>query len=302
MSQDPAPSAAVQPAWQFWLGGLCAILLAALFLVAGVWKLSDPLATEARMLQALVPAQLALAAALLAGVVECWAGVMVLVPRWRRWGAWLCALMLVVFMIYFAIFYSTLRGADCSCFPWLKRVVGPGFFISDGIMLLLAVGAAVWARRSESLRQAVLVLGAIVVFAGILYGVSATRHTGVRAPAQITVDGQPHSLQKGRIFVYFFDPQCMHCFAAAKQMATYGWNGAEVIAVTTATPQWGPGFLRDTGLKAGLSTDTAPMREVFKFTDPPYAVAIENGRQVQLFEIFDETEPRASLKKSGWIE
>ena len=38
---------------------------------------------------------------------------------------------------------------DCSCIPWLKRVVGPGFFIGDGVMLLLAFFAGLGARRSE---------------------------------------------------------------------------------------------------------------------------------------------------------
>ena len=57
------------------------------------------------------------------------AAVFILVPRFRRWGA-----LLIGFCCwrsgYFAINYGTLRGADCSCFPWIKRMVGPEFFLA----------------------------------------------------------------------------------------------------------------------------------------------------------------------------
>ncbi len=45
-------------------------------------------------------------------------------PRFRRWGAWLTGLLLVAFMLYIGYYYNVLRGAECSCFPWLKRAVG----------------------------------------------------------------------------------------------------------------------------------------------------------------------------------
>ena len=49
-------------------------------------------------------------------------------PRYRRWGAWLIALMLVAFMGYIGLRYQALVGRDCSCFPWLKRAVTPALF------------------------------------------------------------------------------------------------------------------------------------------------------------------------------
>ena len=61
--------------------------LALLFLVSGFWKLLDPLATEQRMVQMLFPRQIALLVAIGVGISEAWAGVMILVPRWRKWGA-----------------------------------------------------------------------------------------------------------------------------------------------------------------------------------------------------------------------
>jgi len=288
--------------WRHWTGAVAAALLALLFLVAGIWKLSDPIATQARMVQALVPQSLSLAVALAAGIIETWAGVMLLVPRWRKWGAWLCAFMLAAFMIYFAVFYNRLQGADCSCFPWLKRVVGPGFFISDAAMLALAAMASWWSARSESGKHALMALGAITVSAAVLYGVNTTRHTGIEAPPQISVDGKPLSLQEGRVFIYFFDPECMHCFSAAKALSTEQWNGVKVVVVPTVNPHWAISFLRDTGLRAGVSFDVKPLREKFQFTDPPFAVAIEDGRQLKAFPFFDEKEPIATLRSLGWLK
>jgi hypothetical protein len=124
----------------------------------------------------------------------------------------------------------------------------------------------------------------------------------VKAPAQITVDGKAHSLQQGRTFVYFFDPECMHCFDGAKAMSAYRWRNVKVVVVPTRNPHWAIAFLRDTGLKAGVSFDQKPLREVFQFTDPPYGVAVENGRQAQAFSFFDAQEPVTGLKALGWLE
>jgi len=289
--------------WRLWAGTFCAFLLALVFLVAGIWKLSDPVATEARMVQALIPKQLALAVALCAGIFETWAGVMLVVPRWRRWGAWLSALMLVAFMIYMGAFYGRLHGEECNCFPWIQRVVGPAFFVADAAMLVLAGLAAWWSASSQSWRQAMMALGAVAVSAGVLYGVAATRQHGIAAPQHIVVDGKPLSLANGRTLIYFFDPECMHCFAAARQFGAQHWKNVRIVAVPTVNPKWSAGFLRDSGLSAGVCVDQQMLRDHFKFsTDPPYAVAIENGFQLEAFAFFDEKEPLGRLKQLGWIE
>jgi hypothetical protein len=124
----------------------------------------------------------------------------------------------------------------------------------------------------------------------------------VKAPEQITVDGKPFPMGEGRVFVYFFDPECMHCFAGAKAMSGYKWKDVKVVVVPTVNPHWAIAFLRDTGLKAGVSFDQKVLRGVFQFTDPPYGVAIERGRQVQAFAFFDEKEPVTGLKALGWVE
>src|SRR6185436_3186388 len=119
----------------------------------------------------------------------------------------LASFLLVVFMIYVGVNYNVLRGTDCSCFPWLKRAVGPGFFVGDAVMLGFAVLAGVWSKRSENLRGAVLILSAVSVFALVSYGVAATRNTGLKAPDTVTVDGKPFSLQEGKILLFFFNPE-----------------------------------------------------------------------------------------------
>jgi uncharacterized membrane protein YphA (DoxX/SURF4 family) len=113
------------PGWKTALSWLAAFLLACLFLLSGLWKITDAPAAAVRMAQARVPESLSLAAALAFGIAETLAGVLILVPRFRRWGSLLAGALLVAFLIYFAFNYSALRGADCSCFPWVKRVVGP---------------------------------------------------------------------------------------------------------------------------------------------------------------------------------
>jgi len=295
----PEPPAA----WKSWLGWTCAVALALLFLVSGFWKLLDPLATEQRMVQMLFPRQIALLVAIGVGITEAWAGVMILVPRWRKWGAVLCGLLLLAFMVYMGVNYARLTGEDCSCFPWLKRVVGPAFFISDAAMLLAALVAGVWARSAEGWKPAAAALGAIVVFGGAVYGMTTLQQTGVLAPASVIVDGKPHSLHEGRVIIFFFDPECMHCFAGAQRMSKYAWKSeVKVLAIPTVNPQWAGSFLKDTGLQALVSKDVKPLREVFPFTDPPYGIALEGGRQVAALPFFDEKEPVTVLRTLGWVQ
>src|SRR5581483_3558096 len=145
------------PPWKIAIGWLSAIVVSLLFLSSGIWKITDVPGWAVRVTQARVPASLSLPAALGFGIAETFAGVLVLVPRFRRWGAWLAALLLISFLVYFAINYQALRGEECSCFPWVKRVVGPGFFIGDAVMLAFAILAGWWARPSAGRRSATLV-------------------------------------------------------------------------------------------------------------------------------------------------
>jgi uncharacterized membrane protein YphA (DoxX/SURF4 family) len=290
------------PAWKTIVSSAAGILLGILFIVSGVWKLIEPFEWAEKVVQAKVPAQLGLVTAVGVGITETFGGVLLLVPRFRRWGAWVTGFLLVVFMAYFAWFYKELTGADCSCFPWLKRTVGPGFFIGDGLMLLLAAVAAIWARRADSVRGAAIVLGVVCVFALASLGMTYTQRSGAAAPREITVDGQAYSLRTGRHFIYFFDPECAHCYQAAQAMSAYKWRDTMVIGVPTVNPQFAPGFLKATGLRALLSPDLDLLRKAFPFGDAPFGVAVENGRQTQSFIGFENGEPEASLRKLGFVE
>jgi uncharacterized membrane protein YphA (DoxX/SURF4 family) len=288
------------PPWKIWLSTVSAFLLALAFIIAGVWKITDPLAAAVRMAQAQVPQILSLPAALGFGISETFAGVLLLVPRFRRWGAYLAGLLLVAFIIYIALYYNVLRGEDCNCFPWLRRAVGPAFFVGDAVMLFLALLAGWWARPSRGLRNAFIVLGAVCVFAAVSYGVTAVRQNSVRAPESITVNGKPFSLHQGRVFLFFFDPECLHCDHAARELAKLDWGRTAIVAVPTQQPQFGPEFLSSAQLHGVLTPDFAVLRKTFSFVDVPFGVALENGHQRAAFTTFETPEAIDTLRKLGF--
>jgi uncharacterized membrane protein YphA (DoxX/SURF4 family) len=300
--RQPGLSPLELPGWKTALSWIAALLLAGAFLISGVWKITDAPGAAMRMAEARVPESLSLFAAVAFGIAETLAGVLIFVPRFRRWGALLTGLLLTAFLIYFALNYSALRGAECSCFPWLKRVVGPGFFVGDGIMLLLAAVAGFWSKPPGSLRSALLVLSAVVVFALVSYGVDVTRQSGTRAPATVTVDGHPYSLQSGRILLFFFHPQCMHCFEVSKRMAQFHWKDTKVVAIPVEKPEYAADFLQTTGLNAVVTQDSEVLKKVFGFTAYPYGVALQNGREKTALTKFDGPEPAETLKKLGFVE
>jgi uncharacterized membrane protein YphA (DoxX/SURF4 family) len=295
------PAIAEMPRWRAWAGGVAGTLLGLAFIVAGVWKISDPLGAAVRLHQAQVPHFLSLPAAVVLGILETFAGTLLLVPRFRRWGAWLCGALLAFFMVYIAAYYEVLRGEECNCFPWIQRAVGPAFFVSDAVMLALAWLAGWAARPSQGRRNAALVLGAVAVFALVSLGVSLVRQTGIKAPDSIQVEGRPLSLEQGRFFLFFFNPECLHCDRAARELARMNWGQTRVVAVPTQLPQFGREFLQSTGLKGVLTTDTERLRKTFPFTDVPYGVAIENGYQRAAFTHFEGPELEASLRKLGFV-
>ncbi|MBC8164959.1 MAG: DoxX family protein [Bryobacteraceae bacterium] len=295
----------VLPAWKSLLSIACAVLLAVVFLVAGLWKLTEPYEAASRMIQAKVPAQLGLFTAISFGIAESFAAVLLLVPRFRRWGAILTGLMLLAFMAYIGFHYNALRGEECSCFPWLKRAIGPGFFVGDMVLLLMALAAGVWSNATESIRGAAIVLAAICVFAMASFGITYARQSGASAPDTIVVDGSPYSLQFGKKLLYFFDPECTHCLDAAKKFSSYRWTtDTAFIGVPTVNPRFAPTFIKDSGLagKSKLSNDLDKLKAAFPFTNGPFAVAIENGRQKQSFIQFEGSEPETSLRKLRFIE
>jgi len=291
------------PPWKSVVNHLAALAVAVLFIVGGVWKAVDPFVWSRMVEQLLVPPQFSIPLTLALSVGETFAGALILVPRFRRWGAWLASGLLIVFMIYIGINYHALLGRDCSCFPWVKRAIGPMFFVEDAAMLAAALIAGWWTHPSMSKRSAAVVLGVVAVFAGMSYGAAVTHQTGTKAPDSITVDGKPYSLQHGRIFLFFYDPNCSHCDAAARGMAKLHWKSdVTLIGIPTVMPRFAAAFIHDTGMNMLTSLDVEPLKAVFPFGDPPYGVALENGREKGPVSHFDDAEPADTLRKLGLID
>jgi len=297
------------PSWKSSISHVAAFLIAVIFLSSGIWKITDPFMWSRGLEEFLVPTWLSLPFTLALGVGETLAGAMILVPHYRRWGAILSSLLLVAFMGYIGYHYPQLVGKDCSCFPIVKRTVGPAFFVGDGAMLGLAILAGLWGKPVYGRkRSAAVVLGAVAVFSGVSYGMAAHNLSGTPAPDSIVVDGKPFSLQHGRVFLFFYDPECGHCEAAGRHMSKLTWKSdVQVVGIPTRMPQFAADFLRSTKLKAVTSTDLEKLKAVFPFPgDPPYGVVLENGREKGPVAHYDDedpaTEPAATLRQLGLVE
>src|SRR5713226_936600 len=94
---QPLSNAFEMPAWKSTVSHVAAVLIAIIFLTAGIWKATHPFLFAQLEEQLLVPYQLSLPGAVLLAMAETLAGVLVIIPRFRRWGGWLASLLLVVF-------------------------------------------------------------------------------------------------------------------------------------------------------------------------------------------------------------
>lgn len=294
-----------EKAWRPAVSWTAAIIMAAVFLVAGIWKATDPTRVAVMLTQMKVPQSLSVVLAVCLAIGETFSGVLLLNPRHRRWGSAIGSFLLVAFMVYIGIHYNELRGADCSCFPWLKRTVGPGFFVGDAIMLALSIAAGLTAPASASLRSVALVLAAVSVFGLASFGIASTRHHGVKAPDSITAqDGKPISLDQGKVFIYFFNPQCMHCLEAGRRLAALDWGDTKFVGVPTENPQFGNWFMGKAGLtgRGPVSSDLDKLKKVFPFDLPPAGVALEDGYEKSMLLQFEDAEPKATLEKIGFVK
>jgi uncharacterized membrane protein YphA (DoxX/SURF4 family) len=291
--------------WRAGVNWTAAILMSVVFLVAGLWKITDPIGAAARLAQARVPESLSVFTATTLGTVEVFTGVILLIPRLRRWGSWLGTLLMIAFMGFIGYHYKELTGAECSCFPWIKRAVGPGFFVGDGIMLLLAIAAGIGVRSSAGVRRAVIILAGIAVFTVGSYGFALTRHTGTKAPDTLTAeDGRQISINTGKVFVYFFNPQCLHCLDAGRKLAALNWGDTRFVGIPTENPQFADWFMGKAGLtgKGPVAKDLDAMKKLFPFDLPPAGVALQDGyEKAMLLQFEDEKEPSATLTKIGFV-
>lgn len=289
--------------WQRTAGAVCAILLGLVYLFSGTWKLLLPFTAGELLEQAKVPAGLGPVGAAALGVLEVLAALLLFTPKFRRLGGIIGTGMMLFFIGWVAYFYPALAGQECKCFPLIKRTVGPGFFISDGIFLLFGVAAIVWSRPIPSFRIPTVIFLALIVLAGGSFWMGALQRSKVQVPVPVTVDGKPADLSHGKVFLFFYDPSCMHCDAAAKFMSTLSWGDTRVVAIPTVNPQWAASFLHDTHFKAETSLDLAKLRSAFQFIDPPFGVALNNGVSEETFgqAQFNAPLPAPDLKKLGFV-
>ncbi len=290
--------------WKRTVAAICAILLGIIFLVSGGWKVLDPFKTGELLEQAKVPAGFGKLGASTLGALEVFAALMLFYPRLRRWGGLLGSGLIVFFLGWIAYYYSALVGKECSCFPIIKRSIGPGFFISDGVMLLFGVVAFMWSAKVVSAKLPAALLASIAIFAGLSYGVNTWKHGNVQVPTPVIVDGKAQSLAEGKVFLFFYDPSCMHCDAAAKFMSTLNWGDTKVVAIPTVNPQWAESFLHDTKLKAGTSLELDKLKKAFPFVDPPFGVALVDGQVKETFTQaqFNVPLPQPELKKLDFVK
>jgi uncharacterized membrane protein YphA (DoxX/SURF4 family) len=290
--------------WKRTAGTICAILLGIIFLVSGGWKLLSPLKAGELLEQARVPAGLGVLGAAALGVLEVLAAFLLFVPRFRRWGGLLGSALMIFFICWIGYYYSALVGRECSCFPLIKRTVGPGFFISDGVMLLLGLVALAWSPRVRGWKIPLVAFMALVMAAGVSVFANASTQKGKHVPVPVIVNGKPDNLAVGKVFLFFYDPSCMHCDAAARFMSTLNWGDTRVVAIPTVNPQWAASFLHDTKLKALTSLELKQLKDTFPFIDPPFGVALEDGYAKQTFgqAQFNEPLPAPDLKKLGFVK
>jgi uncharacterized membrane protein YphA (DoxX/SURF4 family) len=291
--------------WQRMVAAVCAILLGIIFLVSGVWKVLDPFKTGELLEQAKVPAGFGRLGASALGTLEVLAAFMLFYPRLRRWGGLLGSGLIVFFLGWIGYYYSALVGKECSCFPIIKRSIGPGFFLGDGVMLLLGLAAFAWSAKVVSAKLPATALAAIALLAGVSYGVNTWKHSNVQVPTPVIVEGKPQNLAEGKVLLFFYDPSCMHCDAAARFMSKLNWGDTKVVAIPTVNPQWAGSFLHDTGFKqATTSLELDKLKKAFPFVDPPYGVALLDGQVKETFTQaqFNEPLPQPDLQKLGFVK
>jgi len=296
-------SPSTSTSWKKHVGTAAALLMAIPWLVAGIYKLTIVSEFQLMLTQILVPISLSLVGAMAVIMGDLTAGVMLVVPSWRRLGGIFSSVLLIIFMGYFAINYETLKGADCSCFPWVERAVGPVFFWSDGAMLALSVLAAWWAAPFTKIRGAAIAVAGIVAVSLVALGVDKLGpQLDMTVPAAVAVGDEQISLHEGKVFVYFFNPMCTHCLDAGTAMAKHTWQ-APFVGVPTEEEDLAIGFVEDSGLKdVKLTPDIEVLKEAFPFQDTPYAVAIENGQMKERFQFFEEPELGEKLRELGFVK
>ena len=170
-------------------------------------------------------------------------------------------------------------------------------------MLAVSLVAMIFSSKPADLRRAMIVVLVVLAFAGLMLGLDSLDSGAVVAlPEMITADEQPYALQEGKVFLFFFNPSCMHCLDAGQTMSGYQWQ-AQIIGIPTQDMDWGPGFLEDAGLRGvKLSPDLKVLKETFPFEDVPYGALLKNGTVLERVMFWEEPDLSETLRGQGFID
>lgn len=286
------------------IAAVSAILLAIVFLVSGLWKVISPFHAGELLEEMRVPSGLGPLGSVSLGTIELFAAFLLIAAPFRRWGGLLSTGLLIFFIAWIGYYYPELAGKECSCFPVIKRAVNPMFFVEDGVLLLLALIAFIWSPPAKRIRVPAVAFLILVMLGGASFGINAAERAKVQVPTSVVVNGKPADLSRGKVLLFFYDPSCMHCDAAARFMSTLHWNDVRIVAIPVINPQWADSFLHDTHFKADTSLEYAKLKKAFPFGDPPYGVALVDGQAKDRFGPmqFTPPQPRDQLKQLGFIE
>ena len=220
------------------LGWVLALALAAIFGLAGGWKLYDPGLAARQQVALGLPAEWATPLVVLLGSVELLTAALVLVPSLRRSGAALATGLTVLFLLYVGINYSRVQGKECGCLPGRSGGINATFFLEDGLLLAAAAASvALSSRTAWTARRAAGLGMALVLLAGVGWTSSrldkplfASSRPLVLQMMDRSGKLQQHGYSSGdRFLIYFENPACANCLFAAQTMSKLSFQVPFVV-------------------------------------------------------------------------
>ena len=216
---------------------LARIVLAVVFLVAGIGKLLDLKGSKSAMLGFGLPESLASPAAIALPIVELLAAILLIPARTAWWGALLAFLLLAAFVAGIAYNMKKGRAPDCHCFGQIhSEPAGPRTLVRNGLLgivslLILFYGTDRWSFSHGNAGASLLgwmdELGTWEIIATILF---IALIAAVAAIGYILV----HLLgQNGRVLLR------LDALEAGQQNAAAGLAGAPAAAAAPAAPPMG---------------------------------------------------------------
>jgi len=272
------------------IGRVSAIVLGAIFVLAGIFKVGDPWSFLGSLPAYGIPSAIRLPIAVVMPTIEVVLGVM-LIAGWRTKEASIATgAFLVVFGAAIAYGWNAGTLQDCGCFgPLLKRSP-PVALAQDAAMMVLAVLAMLWApsdarsfaQSFSRVRIGTLATVSVVSMAMIASALfadpgtleerltSAEAVVGASAPSLAALN-----LGSRDVFLYLFHPDCPHCIENGPLMALIAKDPdlPELIGITHSVD---PGEVRNYLRHAGADF------KAYEFSVPGFLQITSDGRVPQL--------------------